>query len=138
MNEPEVGDFGEDVTMGPPQQHDFDDDKEKDEYLESLHQNEEEGDGWKDIWQLIGLESQGYSVLLMSIGVPKDPLYPKLLLLLEAGCDPNLQDADGLTPSDYVRGTRLWPDWERALTDSGWIYDTRVQQCIRQIEQEDE
>ncbi|KIV78952.1 hypothetical protein PV11_06550 [Exophiala sideris] len=67
-----------------------------------------------------------------------DYLYHKMLLLLEVGCDPNVRDRDGLTPSDYVRGTPLWPIWEEALGHSGLVYDAQSMQCIKRIQPADE
>jgi hypothetical protein len=47
----------------------------------------------------------------------------KLLAFLEAGCDPNLLDKFGDSPSDYAREENLWPQWEWALTQAGYVYD---------------
>jgi len=63
----------------------------------------------------------------VEVGLPKSRqktrIRFKLLILLEAGCDPNLVDEDGASPSDYARRENLWPQWEWALTQTGYIYD---------------
>jgi ankyrin repeat protein len=57
----------------------------------------------------------------------------KLLTLLEAGCDPNLVDKKAASPSDYAQMENLWPQWEWALTQSGYIYDEDKQLWIKDI-----
>jgi ankyrin repeat protein len=57
----------------------------------------------------------------------------KLLTLLEAGCDPNLVDKKGASPTDYARRDHLWPQWEWALTQSGYIYDKDKELWIKDI-----
>ena len=47
----------------------------------------------------------------------------KLLALLKAGCSPNLLDSEGLSPSHYARAEGLWPQWEWALSKSGFRYN---------------
>lgn len=84
------------------------------------------------------LQSQGYTGFLAGYDHDRCRLYPKLHSLLKAGCDPNLRDANNQTPSEYVLGKPAWREWERAITDSGWIYDAETGQCLRQIENEDE
>lgn len=47
----------------------------------------------------------------------------KLLALLNAGCCLNSIDSEGRSPSDIARAEGLWPQWEWALTHSGYQYD---------------
>lgn len=53
----------------------------------------------------------------------------KLLALLQAGCNPNLRDVRGLTPSCYARREGLWPQWHWALVNSGCEYNTDTGLC---------
>lgn len=46
----------------------------------------------------------------------------KLLTLLKAGCDPNVFDNSGATPSDYARRDGLWQQWSWALRRAGYVY----------------
>ena len=46
----------------------------------------------------------------------------KLLTLLKAGCDPNLFDKAGVTPSKCARENGLWPQWTWALGEAGYEY----------------
>ena len=55
----------------------------------------------------------------------------KLLILLQAGCDPNALDADNRSPSDYAAEEGLWPQWEWALEHSGWRYNHSAGMCTR-------
>lgn len=48
----------------------------------------------------------------------------KLKILLEAECDPNVLDDDGLSPSEYAkRGKWLWEAWLWALRLTGHTFD---------------
>lgn len=58
----------------------------------------------------------------------------KLLRFLRAGCDPNLFNDYGQSPSDYARSNGLWPQWKWALDWSGWMYDQAIETCVRQEE----
>lgn len=49
----------------------------------------------------------------------------KLLTLLQAGCDPNVVDNNGESPSDYAMRDGLWPQWSWALLNAGYIYHRR-------------
>jgi hypothetical protein len=57
----------------------------------------------------------------------------KLQSLLEAGCDPNLLDNKGRSPSDYAEREGLWPQWEWALDQTGWRYNAATGKCERKI-----
>lgn len=46
----------------------------------------------------------------------------KLLTLLQLGCDPNVVDHEGLSPSDYAMEDGLWPQWRWALLNAGYTY----------------
>ena len=65
------------------------------------------------------------------INVLKNRLKFKLLTLLNAGCDPNILDNEGRTPSDYARGDGLWPQWFWALETSHYVYECREDRWIR-------
>lgn len=65
------------------------------------------------------------------IHVLKTRLRYKLLTLLQSGCDPNILDKAGASPSDYARRDGLWPQWSWALEKSGHIYDARNDRWVR-------
>ena len=44
----------------------------------------------------------------------------KLLTLLKAGCNPNVFDKAGETPSAYAKRDGLWPQWTWALREAGY------------------
>lgn len=46
----------------------------------------------------------------------------KLLTLLQLGCDPNVVDYEGLSPSDYAMRDGIWPQWRWALLNAGYIH----------------
>lgn len=46
----------------------------------------------------------------------------KLLTLLQLGCDPNVVDHEGLSPSDTAMECGLWPQWRWALLNTGYIH----------------
>lgn len=46
----------------------------------------------------------------------------KLLTLLQLGCDPNVVDHEGLSPSDTAMEYGLWPQWRWALLNTGYIH----------------
>ena len=45
-----------------------------------------------------------------------------LLVLLEAGCDPNTLDDKGESPNDYAERDNLLPQWEWALRKAGYVF----------------
>lgn len=47
----------------------------------------------------------------------------RLLTLLQLGCDPNVVDREGLSPSDLAIQRGLWPQWSWALLNAGYIAD---------------
>ena len=55
------------------------------------------------------------------IRVLKFRLRYMLLLLLEAGCDPNTLDDKGESPNDYAERYNLLPQWEWALRKAGYV-----------------
>jgi hypothetical protein len=57
----------------------------------------------------------------------------KLLAFLEAGCDPNLLDKFGDSPSYYAREEDLWPQWEWALTQTGYVYDEDKELWVKDV-----
>ena len=78
------------------------------------------------------LDPNGVEHLIKNpIHVLKTRLRYKLLTLLQAGCDPNLLDNAGASPSDCARRDGLWPQWSWALEKSGHIYDARNDRWIR-------
>jgi hypothetical protein len=62
--------------------------------------------------------------------VLKGRLRSKLLILLQAGCDPNVLDNKGKSPGDLAERLGLWPQWEWALTNAGYIYNSVNQRWI--------
>ena len=57
------------------------------------------------------------------IQVLKKGMRFKILALLKAGCDPNLLDRNGRSPSHYAERDGLWPQWSWALINSGFMLD---------------
>lgn len=55
----------------------------------------------------------------------------KLLALLNAGCCPNVVDSKGRSPSDCAKAEGLWPQWEWALTNSGYQYNEDTNTWVR-------
>ena len=55
------------------------------------------------------------------IRVLKIRLRYMLLILLEAGCDPNTLDDEGKSPNDYAERDDLSPQWEWALWRAGYV-----------------
>jgi hypothetical protein len=54
----------------------------------------------------------------------KERLRSKLLILLQSGCDPDVLDKKGESPGDYAERMGLWPQWEWALINAGYNYDS--------------
>ncbi|MCJ1434039.1 hypothetical protein MMC27_003405 [Xylographa pallens] len=46
-----------------------------------------------------------------------------LFELLQAGCDPNLLDFKGKSPSHYGQHDKLWRHWSWALKHTGYVYE---------------
>jgi len=65
------------------------------------------------------------------VKVLKTRMMFKLLTILGAGCDPNMLDLAGLTPSDYARRDGLWTQWIWALENSGYEYEVRNDRWIK-------
>ena len=60
----------------------------------------------------------------------------KLLTLLRAGCDPNLLDHEGNSPSDDARYHGLWSEWTWALLNAGYIFDEDNDRWVKGVEDE--
>ena len=60
----------------------------------------------------------------------------KLLTLLRAGCDPNVVDDDGSSPSDDARYHGLWPEWTWALLNAGYVFDEGSNRWVKRSEEE--
>ena len=65
------------------------------------------------------------------VKVLKTRLRFKLLTLLQGGCDPNLLDNGGASPSDYARRDGLWPQWHWALKNTGFLYEPESDRWVR-------
>ena len=63
--------------------------------------------------------------------VLKKRLRFKLLFLLNAGCDPNVLNHAGESPSEYARQDGLWPQWSWALKNTGYVYDAESGRYVR-------
>ena len=68
--------------------------------------------------------------------VLKTRLRFKLLTLLRAGCDPNLLDNKGNSPSDNASYHGLWPEWTWALLNAGYIFDEDSDRWVKRVEDE--
>ena len=60
----------------------------------------------------------------------------KLLTLLKAGCDPNLLDNYGYSPSDFAEYCGVWPEWTRALLNAGYVFDEDSDRWVKRVEDE--
>lgn len=60
----------------------------------------------------------------------------KLLTLLRAGCEPNLVDNNGKSPSDDARSHGLWPEWTWALLNAGYVFDEGSDRWVKRLEEE--
>ena len=66
----------------------------------------------------------------------KNRLRFKLLMLLRAGCDPNLMDKYGNPPSDDARYHGFWPEWTWALLNAGYVFDEDSNHWVKKVEDE--
>ena len=55
----------------------------------------------------------------------------KILVLLRAGCDPNLTDKAGETPHQYAERNGLFSQWKWALMRNGYMLDEKSGQWVR-------
>ena len=60
----------------------------------------------------------------------------KLLTLLRAGCDPNLLNNQGCSPSDDARYHGLWPEWTWALLNAEYVFDEDSNHWVKRVEDE--
>ena len=78
------------------------------------------------------LDTNGVSRRMRNpIQVLKERSKFKILVLLEAGCDPNLPDIAGETPHQYAERNGLFPQWKWALMKSGYMLDEKSGQWIK-------
>ena len=54
-----------------------------------------------------------------------------LFELLQAGCDPNLLDFEGKSPSHYAQPSRLWRHWTWALKHTGYVYEESTDAWVK-------
>lgn len=67
------------------------------------------------------------------IRVLKRRLRFKLLVLLEAGCDPNAIDNENQSVSDYAAKSGLRPQWKWALEKTGHTYDAMTDSWVKAL-----
>ena len=65
--------------------------------------------------------------------VLKDRVRIKLKILLEAGCDPNVQDNDGKSTDDYA-WNGVWSQWLWALDKTGYVFDEEHDRWVKRID----
>ena len=70
-------------------------------------------------------------VILDPNQVLKERLRFKLFHLLEVGCDLNLINKAGRSPSDYAEENGVWPQWRWALVSSGYVYNQDSGRCVK-------
>lgn len=70
----------------------------------------------------VDMEYGGLMKIRNPIQVLKKRTMFKVLTLLQLGCDPNVVDHKGLSPSDYAMRDGLWPQWRWALLNAGFIH----------------
>ena len=70
-------------------------------------------------------------VIQNPVQVLKKRLRFKILTLLEGGCDPNLVNKAGKTPSHYAEREGIYPQWSWTLISSGYMLDEGSGQWMR-------
>ena len=70
------------------------------------------------------------------LSILKTRLRFKLLTLLRAGCDPNVLDNKGNSPSDDAKYHGLWPEWTWALLNAGYVFDENSDRWVKRLEEE--
>ncbi len=99
--------------------------------------NEDRGSDDREIdWIIAEDEENQYHWIRDPKQVFRKRIRFKLLFLLKAGCDPNVLDNEGKSPSDYARRDCLWPQWKWALHNAGYIYDAFKDGWVRRVQGE--
>ena len=75
-------------------------------------------------------------IIQRPLPILKTRLRFKLLALLRAGCDPNVLDNKGNSPSDDARYHGLWPEWTWALLNAGYVFDADGNRWVKRLEEE--
>ena len=79
---------------------------------------------------------EGSEMIRKPLPILKTRLRFKLLTLLRAGCDPNLVDNHGNSPSDDARYHGLWPEWTWALLNADYVFDEDGNRWVKRLEEE--
>ena len=78
------------------------------------------------------LDTNGVSRRMRNpVQVLKERSQLKILVLLKAGCDPNLPDRAGETPHQYAERNGLLPQWEWALIKNRYMLDENSGQWVK-------
>ncbi|MCJ1284711.1 hypothetical protein MMC26_004047 [Xylographa opegraphella] len=92
-------------------------------------------DDWNDDWNVDW--DNDYSNESREIVYRKFQFHLRTVLfqLLQAGCNPNLLDLKGYSPSHYAReDDMLWPHWIWALRHTGYVYEESSDTWVRPSE----
>ena len=133
----ETDDEGEDIEKNDPgddgdadddddgENEDYEDDGEDEDYE---YHDEDNNNGTEALripqGYVLYYDDRGDAVIVREpLPILKTRLRFKLLTLLRAGCDPNLLDKYGNSPSDEARYHGLWPEWTWALLNAGYVLD---------------
>ena len=111
--------------------------KAKDPYYSSNDAEDTESDDYVIDWILCEDWEKKKCWIRHPKQVLKKRLRFKLFTLLNAGCDPNVLDNEGRSPSDHAKQEGLWPQWRWALLKSGYIYNETNTSWVRGAQEED-
>ena len=75
-------------------------------------------------------------IIRKPLPILKTRLRFKLFTLLRAGCDPNLLDNIGNSPSDDARCHGLWPEWTWALLNAAYLFDEDSNRWVKRLKDE--
>ncbi len=122
-----------------------DEDEEGDSGEDNFGEEEDEADEDNDTEDLeipegyvlcYDLDEDSLRMIRKPLPILKTRLRFKLLTLLRAGCDPNLLDNNGNSPSDDARYHGLWPEWTWALQNAGYVFDEDSDRWVKRLEEE--
>ena len=139
-DEDEEEDTSEDNSGEEDDEDEDEDDDEDDEGDEDDEDNEDSNIDGVIIPEgyVLCYDSGGESLKIIRKPLPivKTRLRFKLLTLLRAGCDPNLLDHDGNSPSDDAEYHGLWPEWTWALLNAGYVFEEDSDRWVKRLEEE--
>lgn len=133
------GDYKEDVEDDDEKENmggNIEDDEDDEDYEED---EDDEDDEALKIPEGYVVCDDGYGnphIIRKPLPILKTRLRFKLLTLLRAGCDPNVLDKYGDSPSDDAGYHGLWPEWTWALLNAGYVLDEASDRWVKRVEDE--